>query len=374
MRRDLSRLSETEYDVCVVGGGIYGASVARDAASRGLTVALLEKTDFGHATTFNSQKTIRGGFRYLQNADLPRLRAAVRERRAWMEMAPHLVHPVPFLVPTYRDGGKPRALLYAAFRAYDLLSPDRNPGGDPGKKIPSGRLLSRAETLGRIPDLDEPALTGGALFHDGLIHNSERLVLALLRSAYGDGAAIANYAEVTGFREEGARIAGVRAKDGLTGDTFEVRAKMTVNTAGPWVPGLLGTLRGGKPPAVRLMKVLYLVLKRPLFPCALGLLGGHGRYYFVLPWHGHSLVGIAEMPSEEGDLDRIAIREEDLERFLADLNRSRPGLSLRRDDVVFFHAGLLPADERAAARGEVRLTTRARILDGRGGTGPDGYP
>ena len=186
------------------------------------------------------------------------------------------------------------------------------------------------------------------------------------------GITIANYAEVTGFREEGARIAGVRAKDGLTGDTFEVRAKMTVNTAGPWVPGLLGTLRGGKPPAVRLMKVLYLVLKRPLFPCALGLLGGHGRYYFVLPWHGHSLVGIAEMPSEEGDLDRIAIREEDLERFLADLNRSRPGLSLRRDDVVFFHAGLLPADERAAARGEVRLTTRARILDGRGGTGPDG--
>ncbi|MBN1826125.1 MAG: glycerol-3-phosphate dehydrogenase/oxidase [Candidatus Eisenbacteria bacterium] len=374
MKRIPDRLSDGIYDLCVIGGGIYGSCIARDAAQRGLRTALVEKDDFGRGTTFHSQKTIHGGFRYLQNMDLPRIRSSVEERRAWFTVAPHLVYPSPFLIPTYRDGGKPRWLLGAALLVYDLLSLDRNRLDDPRRRIPRGRLIDRRESLETLPELDEPALTGGAVFHDGGIHNSERLLFGFLRSAAEDGATLVNYTEATGLILEGGRAAGVRVRDRLQGDRSErdVRARFVVNAAGPWAEGLNRRLTGEPVRPVPLLKVMYLIVRRPVPRGSVGLLGRHGRYFFLLPWHDHSLVGIAEFPVEKGDLERPAVREEQVEGFLAELRRARPGLGLRREDAAFVHTGLLPADERAAARGEWKLTTKARLIDHAREGGPAG--
>ncbi len=363
MKRDLTQLSDSDFDLCVIGGGIYGACAAWDATLRGLSVALVEKCDFGHATSFNSQNTIHGGFRYLQNLDIPRIRAAVKERRTWMAIAPHLVHPMPFLIPTYRHIGKPKELFYLAFKLYDLLSFDRNRLPDPQKRIRTGRLVSRHECFKLLPWMENEELTGGAIFYDGLIHNSERLGFSFLRSAAKAGAVVANYAEAFGFLQEGHRIKGVKIRDAFTKDEFVLRAKTVVNMTGPWVNRVLVGLKERRPARDALLKVMYLAVKRPVPQCAVGLLGDYGRYFFAIPWHDHTLVGSAEFPFEAHDLDKLTFREQDVEAFIADVNRARPAIGLCREDVVTIRGGLLPADEASIARNDPKLTTTARIID-----------
>ena len=372
MKRDLTQLSDGEFDLCVIGGGIYGVCAAWDAALRGLSVALVEKCDFGHATSFNSQNTIHGGFRYLQNLDIRRIRAAVRERRTWMAIAPHLVHPLPFLIPTYRHRGKSKQLLYLAFKAYDLLSLDRNRLPDPQKRIPTGRLVSRQECFELFPGMEDNELTGGAVFYDGLIHNSERLGLSILRSAADAGAVVANYAEAVGLLQEGNRITGVKIRDSLTKTELDLRARTVVNMSGPWVNRVLAGLKGHRPKRVELLKVMYLAVKKPVPHCGVGLLGSHGKYFFVIPWHEHALVGIAELPFQDDDLDELTIREQDVEAFIAKINLARPAMNLRREDVVAIRGGLLPADEASVVRGEPKLTTKARVIDHGKDAGIDG--
>jgi glycerol-3-phosphate dehydrogenase len=279
---------------------------------------------------------------------------------------------MPFLIPTYRHLGKPKWLLDLACKVYDLLSLDRNRLPDPQKRIPSGRLISRQECSELLLEIDTNELTGGAVFYDALIHNSERLGLSMLRSAANGGAVLANYAEAFGFLQEDNRITGVKVRDLLTDDEVSVRAKTVVNMSGPWVNEVLAGLQGPRPERVDLIKTMYLAVKRPVPDCAVGLIGSHGKYFFVLPWHDHALIGIAELPCEAGDLERLTIREQDIEMFIADINRARPSIGLRRDDVVAIRGGLLPADKASVARGEPKMPTRARIIDHSKDAGIDG--
>src|SRR5512138_104540 len=179
MQRDLRRLADENFDVAVAGGGVMGLAVAREAASRGLRTALVEKGDFGGATSANSLKLIHGGLRYLQHGDIGRLRQSVRERLAFMRTAPHLVHPLPFLVPTYGHGAKGKEAMDIAFLLYRMLAWDRNGTGDPEKEIPPGRTISADECRRLFPGFRQQGLTGGAVFHDGQAYNSERLTLAI---------------------------------------------------------------------------------------------------------------------------------------------------------------------------------------------------
>jgi glycerol-3-phosphate dehydrogenase len=239
MKRDLASLEQQTYDLVVVGGGIYGACIARDAALRGLSVALLEQGDFGQATSANSLKIIHGGLRYLQDGNPRLVRLMARERKAWLTVAPHLVQPLPCLMPTTRNLSRSRLVMGAGIRLNDALTYDRNREMDSSQEIPAARLLSRDEFVRLLPSLPADGVTGGVLWHDAQVNNTERLLLAVLASAAAAGAALANYVEVTGLRRSGDVVSGVVARDRLSGKEMDVRAPLVLLCAGGWTGSLL---------------------------------------------------------------------------------------------------------------------------------------
>ncbi|MBI5669319.1 MAG: glycerol-3-phosphate dehydrogenase/oxidase [Chloroflexi bacterium] len=374
MQRNLHALTETIYDVLVIGGGIYGAAVAWEAALRGLSVALIEKGDFCGATSANSLKTIHGGLRYLQHADFKRMRESIRERTTLMRIAPHLVHPLPVLVPTYGHGLKGREVLALALQLNDALSFDRHLP-DPQKHLPPGYTISRQECLRRLPGIPDTGLTGGAVFYDAQAYNTERLVIALLHSATTKGAQIANYVEATGFLRQGSAVSGVTARDRLTGDRLDIHAKLVINTTGPWVNRVLGWL--GKPqPETRLALSINVITRQLFEGCAVGLpvprtfhdadtiLNKGSRLLFFSPWRGHTITGTTAEPYA-GKPDDCLVSEEHIQRFLDDINAAYPPAHLTPNDVTLVHAGLLPASGVDASSGEARIAKHYRIHDHR---------
>src|SRR5450755_886557 len=231
VQRDLPSLVRSSFDVLVVGGGIVGACVARDAALRGLRVALIERGDFGGGISWNSLKIVHGGLRSLQGLDIRQARHFVRERRAWLEIAPHLVEPLSFVVPTRGIGRESALVMRAGLALNDLVSRDRNEGVVASRRIADGRTLSRDELRALVPGAFD-GYTGGVLFHDAQLYSAERLVLAVLEDAVRAGAVIANYVEAVGAVSEGGVLAGVAALDALGAERFDVRAAMVVNAAG----------------------------------------------------------------------------------------------------------------------------------------------
>jgi len=220
MQRRLEPVGRTS-DLLIIGGGIYGAWAAWEAASRGLSVVLVEQADFGGATSANSQKIIHGGFRYLQSFDLKRMRESIRERRVLFRVAPHLVKRLPCVMPTYR--GKPsrsKSILRLALAVNDIVSWDRNAGvrGE-DHRIPQGRALSREECLRLLPGIPTKDLTGAALWYDGQLIDSERMTLAIIRSAANAGATVINYMRVASLLREGNRITGAKVVDRISGKT-----------------------------------------------------------------------------------------------------------------------------------------------------------
>ncbi|MCB0107865.1 MAG: FAD-dependent oxidoreductase, partial [Caldilineaceae bacterium] len=182
MQRDVTALTDHRFDLLIVGGGIYGAWVAWDAALRGLQVALIDQGDFGHATSANSLKTVHGGLRYLQDGDFGLVRLMIQERATLLRVAPHLVHPLPCVMPTYARFMRSRWVMGAALTLNNLLSLDHNQLPDPQKRLPLGRLLSRADCLALLPGVADAGITGGACWYDAQMYNSERLTLAVVRS------------------------------------------------------------------------------------------------------------------------------------------------------------------------------------------------
>lgn len=382
MRRDWNRLAAEPFDLLVVGGGVHGLATAWDASLRGLRVALVEKGDFGGATSAASLKTVHGGLRYLQHLDFGRMRDSIGERSALMRMAPHLIDPLPFLVPTYGWGMKGKPILRTALWLNDLLSCDRNRGlRELGLEIPPGRGLSRDECLRMAPLLPAEGLTGGVLFHDGILRNADRLTLAFALAAAAEGAVLVNYAAVTGWLRDGSTICGACVRDAETGDEIEVRARLSVNLAGPWSDLLVG-LAAGKPAqrSVRLSKGIQLVLPPITERVAVAVTSRHtdpdaklsrgGRHYFLLPWRGVTLAGTTDELYED-DPDRFTVSEKDVERFLAELNDALPGLALARRDVAWAFGGLRPVDENNLNRGAQTLR-RHQVMDHRRDLGLDG--
>jgi glycerol-3-phosphate dehydrogenase len=334
LKREPESLAVREHDLLVVGGGIYGAAIAWDAAQRGLTVALVEARDFGGQTSWSSARTIHGGFRYLQGLDLVRMRESIRERSALLRIAPAIVRPLPFLVPAYGHGRRGIEILSTGLKVADLVSFDRNRNLPVAQRIPGGQVLGPSAVLSVVPGVPEKGLTGGILWTDSQLTHHERLIVALLKAASGAGAQAANYLKVVGFLQSGSRITGARAVDDESGRTLEIPARFVVNAAGPEMDAILG-LAGIERPPTPLLRAVNLVLKRPFVTgFALGLSSGR-RNLFLVPFRGRSLLGTGYAPAED-DGGRLG-RE-----FFEEARRTFSFLGLGPDDVDFLQLGLVP--------------------------------
>ena len=345
MRRNLRGLADTHFDLLIVGAGIYGATIAWDAAQRGLSVALIDRGDFGGGTSANSMKTVHGGVRALQTLNLAEVRFFVRERRALSRIAPHLVHPLPFVIPTYRGLTRNPLTMRVVFGLYDLLSHDRNDRPDQSHQLPPSRVLSRDECLRLNPVIAADGVTGGIIWHDCQMHNADRMVLSFVLAAITADAVVANYVEATGWIREDERIIGVQVADRLGATSFDIRATLVINAVGPWggplTQDLPATVRSGRPQG--LAKQLNLVTRSITRDHALGGLAG-SRFLFAAPWRDVSVVGTSQDPFA-GRTDDFRVREADVARFLTEVNQAFPAAGLTLDDVRLVHRGLLPATD-----------------------------
>ncbi|ESA35876.1 fad dependent oxidoreductase [Leptolyngbya sp. Heron Island J] len=369
MQRNLQALSNQAFDLLVLGGGIQGACVAWEASLRGLSVALIDQSDFGSATSANSLKIIHGGLRYLQTADFSRMRQSIRERQTLMRIAPHLVHPLPIVVPTYGHGVKGKEAMFVALKLNDLISCDRNQGlSDPQKHIPPGQVISRQRCQQLVPGIVEQDLTGAATFHDAQVYNSERLTLGFIKSAAQQGATVANYVKAVGFLRTDDQIQGVIAQDELTGNRFDIRARAVVNTTGPWLNQVLGLLP--QPPAQQsFAKAVNVVLCRPLLetPYAIAFKSSpeseivkrgqqKARMLFAVPWRGTSMIGTFYSVCNQ-TADNWQVHEVEIDTLLQQINQAYPPAQLTRGDVAFVHGGLLPQTD-ISSSGEPILAKR----------------
>lgn len=363
--RSLARLAGQTYDLVILGGGVTGACVARDAALRGLRVALVEKRDFCSATSGASSKLIHGGLRYLKNFEFGLVRESLRERRLWELHAPHLVYPLPMLLPIYRGAENSLTEMRAGLTLYDLLAYDRNRLDDPDQRLPRHRGLRPAEVLATEPSLVAEDLVGGALLYDCQMHSPERLELECLLSAAAAGAEVLNYVEAVGFVREGARVVGARVEGRLPGEgAAELRAPVVVNATGPWADLMLETL--GQPPQTHLVrsKGIHVITRKLTREVALMMAAGTG-HFFVLPWRDHSLIGTTD-EVYAGHPDAFRVTESDIAGLLATVNKYYPAAALRREDVLHSYGGMRPLvddDSSTAKSGSYQKSRRAEVCD-----------
>jgi glycerol-3-phosphate dehydrogenase len=369
VKRDIGALTSREFDLLVIGGGIVGACIAWDATQRGLSVALVERGDFGGGTSANCLKTIHGGLRYLQHLDLGRMQESIRERSVWLRIAPHLVQPLPFLVPTFRSGLQRRALLRAALAVNDLAGAQHNAG-----QLPAARVLSRAECLAAAPELVAPDLTGAVVYYDAQIYSPERLVLEVVSAAWESGAVVANYAEARQLHVISGQVRGAELHDHVQQCSIDVRAQRVVNATGPDTVPLAGRLLGTKLP-IRYAHSIALNLVVPALGYEVALavrsrgrdanskISVGGRQLLLIPWRNRTLLGTGHYPLA-GQTPTPALLDQLVDRFLEELNGGWTGDPIRRADVQLVHSGLLP-DDPAEPGLVVRLLRHPRIVDHR---------
>ena len=242
MIRDLDALAGRTFDLLVVGGGIYGLTIAYDAAQRGLSVALIEKDDFGSGASFNHLRTIHGGVRYLQSFDIARARESVVERRTIARIAPHAVRPLPFAIPIYRSLTRGKTAMRAGFLIDRLVASGRNRGVPPALRLPGGRVVSRSTAIARFPGLRRQGLSGAAVFYDYVTTEADRLVFSFALAAAQHGAVLANHVEAIAPLVDGRRVVGIRANDTRGSRAIEISARLTINATGAAVDRLLTPL------------------------------------------------------------------------------------------------------------------------------------
>lgn len=364
MPRDLDRLADTTHDLLVIGGGIHGLFTAWLAASRGLTVALIDRADFGGGLSFNHQRTIHGGLRALESANVMKVREQIAERRVWATLAPAHICPVPFLLPLRRGEKPSRLALWAGLRVYDALAAGRHAGLPAHLHLGPSQVLSADAAHAITPDLPREGLVGAAAWSDYQTVRPDRLNWLVALAASGAGALLANYVEARAGRRVGSRFAGVEAVDVLSGRPITIQAHTTVIAAGSGLPALLPALDLDDTPPP-LVAAANLLVARPAASHALAVRGPSGRRLTAIPWAGYTLLGTFQGAdvSRTGDPFPLTVPA-----MLAEANAAFPWLHLSPADVRVVHRGLVPA---VVAAGRVDLMPDAKLIrhDARGVTG-----
>jgi glycerol-3-phosphate dehydrogenase len=368
MRRDPEQARSRPHDLIVIGAGIYGVAMTLEAARRGLRVVLLERDDFGGATTWNSLRILHGGLRYLQTLDLPRFFESVAERRWFCRHFPDLVKPLPCLMPLYGRGMKRPSVLRIALKMNDAFAFRRNAGVEATCHLPSGRMLSASEVRDRYPEVPRDGLKAGALWYDVVMPTPQRILIEMLHWACAAGAITLNYVSATALRVKDGLVQGVEANDRVANKTLTFDAPVVFNCAGPWSRALGGQFDRDIAALFEPSLAFNVLLDHPpLSDAALAIEPPGGPTYFMHPYQGRIMVGTSHWPWS-GTVDNPSPTDQQLEHFLCDLNRAAPALRCTRDRVQRVFAGLLPS-RRA---GTAELTVREVVYDhGRHG-GPHG--
>ncbi|HEU5459495.1 MAG TPA: glycerol-3-phosphate dehydrogenase/oxidase [Pyrinomonadaceae bacterium] len=323
-----------EFDVIIIGAGINGAGIARDAAMRGLKVLLLDKGDIASGTSSASTRLIHGGLRYLEHFEFGLVRESLRERETLLRIAPHLVKPLAITIPIYKQSTRGPLTIRAGMIAYDLLSI--------GKSLPRHRMLSRAETLAEWPGLNPEGLLGSAVYFDSQVEFAERLVVENALAARDRGAEVVTYAPVTKLVADGEVLRGVEFVS--DGETYVARASVFINAAGPWVDHLLERAPVESPRLIGGTKGSHIVV--PAFPGASKNAiyleaQSDRRPFFIIPWNGNYLIGTTDVRFED-DPDKVRSEFWEIDYLLAETNRAFPGARLTRDQILFTYSGVRP--------------------------------
>jgi glycerol-3-phosphate dehydrogenase len=367
--RDFAQASNKRIDVIIVGGGIYGSMLMLEAVRAGLKPLLLEKSDFGGGTSFNNLRIVHGGLRYLQTLNFGRIRESVAERRWFLHTFPDLIRPLPCLMPLYGGLTKNRLTMAAALGLNDWLTRRRNDGIDQQQHLPDCELLSAAETLVIFPKARRTGLKGGALWHDAVMPNCQRVLLEVLHWATAGGGIALNYAEVSGLILDGSQVRGVRVTDCLSRQTHEFLADIVINATGPDCRAFVAQYAADMPELFRPSHAWNLLLDRP--PLADGAVAVHAphagsRVFFAHSLGGRLLVGTGHAGIATGrdeQLDRTHI-----DAMLGELNDAVPDLDVHGGDILRIFAGQLPVTR----PGSVDLSDRPMILVHRESGGPAG--
>ena len=348
MIRDPDELGGCRFDVLVLGGGVYGLTIACDAAERGLSVALIERDDFGCGASFNHLRTIHGGLRYLQSLDIGRARESVRERRTIARIAPHAVKPLPFALPLYRSFTRGKLAMRLGFCLDRLVSVGRNRGVPASHRLPGGRVYSRGSAIQRFPGLKRQALTGAAVWYDYLTVEPDRLTFSWAKAGAGHGAVLVNHMEAVELLKEGGRVAGARARDTIGARTIDVSARVTVNATGAALDRLLEPI--GAATRTPMIKTMNLVTRRDAGEESLGGRSPSGRYLFMVPWRERALFGTWEA-GRVSDACDTAVSDSEVAAFVGELNHAFPALDLTFADITLVHRGVVPAAVRGGKAG-----------------------
>jgi len=324
-----ARLEATEFDALVVGGGIVGTGIARDLALRGLKVALVEQHDFASGTSSRPTRLIHGGLRYLEMFDFGLVRTDMREREVLLRLAPHLVHPLRFLMPMYARGVLYRAKLQAGMQLYDALSFD--------KSLPTRQWLNRRQLLRAEPGLNPTDLQGAWQFYDGQVSLVERLVIENALDAANEGAVVATHAPAVRFSIEDSTVTGAVVEDALSSRQATVRARLTVNATGPWLDFTMAGLRKGRRPLLRLTKGVHVVTAPSTRHAHVLFARRDGRLFFVIPWLNYSLVGTTDTDYFGNPADATA-SDEDVDYLLDEARHAFPNGQF--DQVLYTYAGV----------------------------------
>jgi glycerol-3-phosphate dehydrogenase len=336
----LDPLASTRYDLLVIGGGIHGLFAAYDAAQRGLSVALVDRADFGSGLTFNHQRTIHGGLRSLGSGRIGKTRRQIDERRNWARMAPHLLRPLPFLIGTYGWTTRSRWAVRVGFRVYDVVGRKRNRHVSPELHLPRARLESAAATRRLFPGVAEQGLSGGAIWYDYQIRHPDRLSWTVALAARRAGAVLANWVcAETPLRAAG-RVVGARVRDVITGRESDIEARVTIVAAGADVGALAPAFGIARTPP--LLRAMNLLINRPARDIATAAPARSGRMLTTVPWRGFVLVGTHQSDStvERGESAPPAAA---VDAFLEDVNATFPRLKAAPHDIRIVHHGLTPA-------------------------------
>jgi glycerol-3-phosphate dehydrogenase len=351
----LAALQNRRFDLLIIGGGINGAGIAREAARRGLSVALIEKLDYAAGTTSRATRLIHGGVRYLEHGELLLVLESLREREALLKRAPHLVRPLPFLIPVFQHSTRSARLIRAGMVLYDLLSA--------GKRVPRHRFLDQEELKRLDRHMATAGLKGAFLYYDGQVTYAERLAWEAIAAARAAGAVTLNHCRMLEFALRDSRVTGARVRDLLDGRETTVEAQLTVNACGPWLDETLASVRRGHA-FLSATRGTHLAL-RPFEGCPSEAIyfeaKSDRRPVFVVPWNGLYLVGTTDI-LDHGRPDEVLPTAPEVEYLLSEAAAAMPQARLTPDDILYTYAGLRPLPH---AEGSVpaELTRRHLVFD-----------